>query len=260
VASGGWGIPLQGRDAYAGGGEIEEAVMDRIGEDLERNKKRWENWISKHPNLFTSVHRGKDWAQLEIGVKDVTEKLSLKRGEKFLDAGCGSGIFLSEIIKKAQVDGKGVDFSTSHIRFAKENFPQINFLIAPVEALPFKSSSFDKILSYSVLHCLDDWKRALDEFLRISKVGGKILIGDIPSTRHRYRMYLDSFIGLLFSIKNLKKLREKWSYLEEVIPWHWLNLDQIKEYVEKMIFPVKYSGNPNTGNLKVSLIIIVLTF
>lgn len=225
-------------------GGIEEAVMDRTGEDLERNKKKWENWINKHPDLFTSVHRGKDWEQLEIGVKDVTQKLSLKRGEKFLDAGCGSGIFLSELIKNVQVNGLGVDFSSSHIRFAKENFPQVDFLIAPVEAMPFKSSCFDKILSYSVLHCLDDWKKALDEFLRISKPGGKILIGDVPSTRHRYRMYLDSLIGLLFSIKHLKKLREKWSYLEEVIPWNWMDLDQIKEYVEKNGFSCKILRQP----------------
>jgi ubiquinone/menaquinone biosynthesis C-methylase UbiE len=244
VASGGWGTPLWELDPYVGGGGIEEAVMERIEEELERNKKRWESWMNKHPDPFTSVHRGKDREQLEIGVKDVAEKLSLRKGELFLDAGCGSGLFLSEIIKKVQVTGLGVDFSESHIRFAKENFPQINFLIASVEALPFPSSCFDKILSYSVLHCLDDWKNAIDEFLRVSKKGGKILIGDIPSIRHRYRMYFDSFLGLLSSLRNLRKLREKWSYIEEVIPWNWLDLDQIKEYVGEKGFSCKIFRQP----------------
>jgi demethylmenaquinone methyltransferase/2-methoxy-6-polyprenyl-1,4-benzoquinol methylase len=142
------------------------------------------------------------------------------------------------------MDGVGVDFSASHIRFAKENFPQIDFLIAPVEALPFKSFCFDKILSYSVLHCLDDWRKALDEFLRILKPGGKILVGDIPSTRHRFRMYLDSFIGLLSSIGKLKKLKEKWNYIENGIPWNWLDLNQIKDYVEKKGFSCRILRQP----------------
>lgn len=196
-------------------------------------KKSWEGWMNKHPDLFTSVHRGRDRGQLEIVAKDVIQKLSLKKGDKFLDAGCGSGVFLSEIIKASHVNAVGVDFSVSHIKFAKQHFPHIKLVITPVEELPFRSDSFDKILTYSVMHCLNDWKKPLDEFLRVSKIGGRILLGDIPSIRHKYRMYLNSLIGLLSSIGDFKKLREKWNYVEEGSPWNWLNLDEIKKYVER---------------------------
>jgi ubiquinone/menaquinone biosynthesis C-methylase UbiE len=54
-----------------------------------------------------------------------------------LEVGCGSGIFLSEAIRNAHVKAVGIDFSTSHIRFAKENFPHIGFCVTSVEQLPF---------------------------------------------------------------------------------------------------------------------------
>lgn len=203
------------------------------GEKVFNHKKNWESWMDKHPDLFASVHRGRDRGQLEIGARDVIQKLSLKKGETILDAGCGSAIFLSEIIKITQVNAVGVDFSASHLRFAKTNFPYISFVIAPVEQLPFRSHSFNKVLSYSVLHCLDHWEDGLGEFLRILRPGGKILIGDVPSIRHKYKMYFDSLIGLFSSIKDFKKLREKWNYLEEGFPWKWMDLDEIKKYVEK---------------------------
>lgn len=214
------------------------------GEGLTDHIKRWERWISKHQDLFISVHRGRDRKQLEIGTTDVIRKLSLKKGEKFLDAGCGSAIFLSEIMKNAGVSAVGVDFSTSHIKFAKEHFPYINFVIAPVEELPFRSHSFDKLLSYSVFHCLDDWKKGLDEFLRVLKPGGKLLIGDVPSIRHKYRMYLDSLMNLFLSLGSFKKLREKWNYLEEEIPWNWMNFDEVKAYVESKRFSCKILPQP----------------
>jgi ubiquinone/menaquinone biosynthesis C-methylase UbiE len=214
------------------------------GEGIENCKKSWENWMNNHPDLFVSVHRCRDTKQLEIGIKDVIEKLSLSPGETFLDAGCGSGIFLSEVIKKTQVKAVGIDFSASHIRFAKENFPHIGFLVASVEELPFKPSYFDKVLSYSVIHCLENCEKALDQLMRVSKPRGKILIGDVPSSRHKYRMYLDSFIGLLSAVGNFKKLREKWNYVEEGTPWNWLDLEKIKEYVEKRGFSCRILRQP----------------
>ncbi|HUL21093.1 MAG TPA: methyltransferase domain-containing protein [Thermodesulfobacteriota bacterium] len=219
---------------------VDHITSNKLSEDI----RRWERWINKHPDSFMSVHRGSDRKQLEIGAADVIRKLSLKKGERILDAGCGSAIFLSEILKHIPVNAVGIDFSAAHIRFAKQNISDIHFLVTSIENLPFSSSYFDKILSYSVFHCLEDWKKGLNEFLRVSKPGGKILIGDVPSGRHRYRMYLNSLGSLLLALKSIKKLREKWNYLEEEIPWNWIDLREVKEYVESKGFSCTILSQP----------------
>jgi ubiquinone/menaquinone biosynthesis C-methylase UbiE len=219
---------------------VDEAASVKMNEDI----KRWERWITKHPDAFMSVHRGNDRKQLEIGARDVIEKLSLKKEDRFLDAGCGSGVFLSEITKHIQVKAVGIDFSAAHLKLARQNIPDLPFLATSIEHLPFQSSSFDKVLSYSVFHCLEDWKKGMDEFLRVSKPGGKILIGDVPSSRHKYKMYLYSLAGLFSSFKSIKKMKEKWNYLEEEIPWSWVNLDEVKTYVEKKGFSCKILSQP----------------
>ncbi len=178
--------------------------------------------MTNHPDLYVSVRRCRDTKQLEIGIKDVIEKLSLRAGETVLDAGYGSGIFLSEIINRTQVEAIGIDFSTSHIRFAKEKFARIGFLVASVEELPFKPFYSSKVLSYSVIHCLDTWERALDELMRVSKPGGKILIRDVLSRHHKYRMYLDSVIGLLSAVGNFEKLKENGTTLKRVLIQHYI--------------------------------------
>lgn len=50
----------------------------------------------------------------------------------------------------------------------------IRFEVANVESLPFRDSSFDRVLSTCLLHHLDDPERGLREMRRVVKVGGLI--------------------------------------------------------------------------------------
>jgi ubiquinone/menaquinone biosynthesis C-methylase UbiE len=196
-------------------------------------KESWNRWAEKHPNPYLSVHRSSDKEQLKIIVQDVGEKLSLKKGERLLDAGCGSGVLLSKLVNEFGIIGVGIDFSEKEIGVAKSHFPQIIFYIGAVETIPFPDQSFDKVLCYSALHYLKDWKPAVLELFRVCREGGKMLLGDLPSISHRYRLYWEYLKRIPQVIFNLKLLRRNLEY-REATPWFWMDLKEICRYLETL--------------------------
>lgn len=94
---------------------------------------------------------------------------------KILDAGCGTGINLSEL----SIFGEtfGIDSSEEALKFSKiRNHKKI--CLSSVEHLPFKDSSFDLITSFDVLYhkgVNNDYK-ALEEFYAACKKNGRVLI------------------------------------------------------------------------------------
>jgi ubiquinone/menaquinone biosynthesis C-methylase UbiE len=91
-----------------------------------------------------------------------------KRAFSIIDLGCGEGTRLSKFCK----DGKecvGVDISTKAINLAKETYPEIKFIKADLEKLPFKDSSFDLAYSAFVLEHTRKPEKVLKEASRILK-------------------------------------------------------------------------------------------
>lgn len=98
-------------------------------------------------------------------------------GERVLDAGCGTGVYLKEF-EGLGIRAVGVDSSTAMLglaaRAAAGRAPLAKGLVT---ALPFKGSSFDKVVSVCVLEFVAHPERAMSEFFRVLKTGGWLLIG-----------------------------------------------------------------------------------
>ena len=92
------------------------------------------------------------------------------------EMGCGNGKNLIPLLKKSCYS-VGIDFS---IQFAKICQKQnLETLVGDNLCIPFRSESVDYVLSIAVLHHFSTHERrmrALQELLRILKVGGKMLI------------------------------------------------------------------------------------
>ena len=113
----------------------------------------------------------------------LTERFS-KRA-MVLDAGCGSGHPVTEILAKSfQVTG--VDFAEKQIRLARRRLPDVGFVCADLSRMPFKSQAFDAVCSYyAIIHIpREEHSKILSEFNRILRVGGLALLclgaGDLP--------------------------------------------------------------------------------
>ncbi len=101
-------------------------------------------------------------------------------GGRILDVGIGTGISLRDFSPRNRI--VGVDISEQMLRKAQERVAELG--LEHVEALEvmdamdlqFPDDSFDVVLAQYVVTAVPDPDRALDEFLRVLKPGGEIII------------------------------------------------------------------------------------
>lgn len=117
------------------------------------------------------------------GLKATRELIELCRigeGKRVLDAGCGVGATACYIAKKYGCRVIGVDISermidVSRKRARKEGVEDnVEFIVADVQSLPFKDTTFDAVISESVLVFVKDKRKALSEYVRVTKPRGYI--------------------------------------------------------------------------------------
>ncbi len=120
----------------------------------------------------------------EMNEKEVTLLKSLiRKDEKVLEVGCGTGRLLLEM-KKAGYDIAGFDFTERHIDFVKEQNPDINVFQADWHdtKMPNESQNVVYSLGRNILHdySIVDQVQTFREANRVLKQGGKFIF-DIPN-------------------------------------------------------------------------------
>lgn len=127
--------------------------------------------------------------------RDVRCKLDLKPEESLLEIGSGSGAFLSAVLHEHQT-GIGFDFCLDQVRAGRKfgvDASRTRVGVAEAAKIPMPSNSFDKVMCYSVVHYFpdDDYVRAaMTEMLRVCRVGGFVLLGDVAGVLERSRKML----------------------------------------------------------------------
>lgn len=100
-----------------------------------------------------------------------------------LEVGTGKGYFTIELAK-AGYGFTSVDISAEEQKFARLNIEyfdlakQVNFKIDDAENLSFKNKSFDIVFAINVIHHFTNPLKAIDEFTRVIKPKGKIVLSD----------------------------------------------------------------------------------
>ncbi|WP_067541002.1 class I SAM-dependent methyltransferase [Nocardia crassostreae] len=98
-------------------------------------------------------------------------------GKHVLDAGCGSGPTLVDLIEGGAtavgIDGSQalIDIATDRVGAAAEL--HVGDLADP---LPFGDNTFDDIVCSLALHYLEDWNSPLAEMRRVLKPGGRLIL------------------------------------------------------------------------------------
>lgn len=109
------------------------------------------------------------------------QALALAQGESVLDAGCGTGLLLEQEALAVGSGGRaeGLDYSEDMLEHAADrcaDMAQVHLQQGSVEALPFEDASFDALSCTQTLLYVDNLDRALQEFYRVLKPGGRIAV------------------------------------------------------------------------------------
>jgi len=120
----------------------------------------------------------------EIGqVRRVAEAaLSVRLGERVLDAGCGAGEVARGLAGQVAPGGQvtAVDASQAMIDHAaaQDGGAGIRYQVADVEHLPFDDHSFDAVRCERVLQHLAEPDRGLGELVRVARPGARVCVID----------------------------------------------------------------------------------
>jgi ubiquinone/menaquinone biosynthesis C-methylase UbiE len=97
----------------------------------------------------------------------------LARGKRVLEAGCGTGLVLSQLTRIAG-EAHGFDLSQGMVEKARAR--GLSVALGSVTNVPFQDASFDFVCSFKVLAHVPDIERALSELARVTRPGGMLAL------------------------------------------------------------------------------------
>jgi SAM-dependent methyltransferase len=135
-----------------------ENVSARRGYDL------WSESYDQTPNLVVAMDS-----------RHTVRALAARGGELILDAGCGTGRNLAELLRDG-CDPIGIDFSPGMLAVASRRHPAVPLALADLHSsLPFAGECFDAVLCALIGEHLTNLSAVLMEFHRVLKPSGRLV-------------------------------------------------------------------------------------
>lgn len=98
------------------------------------------------------------------------------RGHRILELGCGTGFFTAAFAR-AGLRVVACDISEEFLRIAQKKVSEALVVLADVEALPFRDSSYTAVVGSSILHHISQ-PAALGEVWRVLRPGGRFAFAE----------------------------------------------------------------------------------
>ena len=105
------------------------------------------------------------------------ELLSPKKNDVILDVGAGTG-WIADRVANVCDDVYALEPNDSRLDYISKNHPQVKAFSATANSVPFPEKYFDKIYVVMAFHHFSDQDDTLEEFRRIVKPGGLLLINE----------------------------------------------------------------------------------
>ncbi len=191
-------------------------------------------------DMFHSLWKGLNKDQFKQSVDLIRKRLKTNRFSELqfknkiiLDVGCGSGRFcvLASYLKAKKIFG--IDSSKININYNKKKFKKfsnIKFYFGDNTNLKIKSNFSDITISQGVIHHTTDMFKSLNELIRVTKKGGKILL--LVYGEHGMRW---SLIKKLRPISNLIGKKE----IIRIMKQNNFPMNNIKNFIDDLFVPIQ---------------------
>lgn len=137
-----------------------------------------ERWEANAQYWVKVIREGRDRYRTELTDAAVLGAVGPCAGLRVLDAGCGEG-YLSRTLASMGADVTGVDAAQGLVDAASAHPSRpenTRFLRASVEDLPLEDDAFDLVLCNHLFSHLQDPTRAIGEFGRVIRSGGRLIL------------------------------------------------------------------------------------
>ena len=124
-------------------------------------------------DIFENQYNGKVNHELVFVVANLIEE-----SDRVLECACGTGMISKGIAERCR-GLIATDYSEGMLRQAAKKlskYSNVRIRKANIMQLKVKDGAFDKVVAGNVIHLLDEPYKALEELMRVCKVGGKVII------------------------------------------------------------------------------------
>lgn len=152
-----------------------------------------------------------------FATQQLLEDFTISDSSVILDAGCGIGWVLNELIGPRITLGVGIDLSAEMIEIAssRRTLPHVSFLIADSANTPFESDKFSHIVSVESIYYTPQPLETLKEWLRIAMPSGRLgLVIDLYQGNPAATYWVDA---LPITVHNLSAT--EWQPLLSSVGW-----------------------------------------
>ena len=132
--------------------------------------------------------------------KKLIQSMDIKNGQHIIDIATGTGDVAFAIDKKYDVSIVGLDISKNMLKIAKVKLEKkktentkIEFIHGDAEDLPMGDNSYDHICISFGFRNLGNYDKALKEFHRVLKPGGRLCILEFSQSKSKIFNFIFSF-------------------------------------------------------------------
>ncbi|NOZ63607.1 MAG: methyltransferase domain-containing protein [Caldiserica bacterium] len=145
-----------------------------------KDTKDWfKEWANEYDDTLGKINRHHHLLNLVVKLSNV------KKDQKVLDVGCGTGLLSLKFLEKADCFVTGIDSSSEMLSIFDKKIrklslsDRVTYKLEDAAVLDFKSNSFDIVASTVTLHHLKNKYPTIKKIHSILKPGGRFVLGDI---------------------------------------------------------------------------------